>query len=91
VTGPAGADQPRQRLLGKYMNLVSGIVEERCLNQYADFKEVKTKNSKGWTKQEDESSPPPAWQHQSAHKGGNCNNGVDCSPSSSLQFRFSTL
>jgi hypothetical protein len=49
----------------------------------ADIKEVKTMNSKGWAKQKDESSPPPAWQcqttHQSAHKGGNYNSGVDCS------------
>jgi hypothetical protein len=49
----------------------------------------------GSASQEDESSPPAAWQrqtaHQPAHKGGNCNNGVDCSPSSSLQSRLSTL
>jgi hypothetical protein len=36
----------------------------------------------------------PVWQHptahQSAHEGGNYNNRVDCSPSSSLQSRFST-
>jgi hypothetical protein len=28
--------------------------------------------------------------HQSGLKGGNCNNGVDCSPSSSLQSQFGT-
>jgi len=30
----------------------------------------------------------PDW---SVHEKGNCNNGVDCSPLSSLQSRFSTL
>ena len=43
----------------------------------------------------DESSRPSAWHrqnvHLSEHKGGNCNNEADCSPSSSLQSRFSTL
>jgi hypothetical protein len=59
-----------------------------------DIKEVKTTNSKGSIKQEDKSSRP-AWQrqtaHRSVHKKGNCNNEVDCSPSSSLQSRFITL
>ena len=27
--------------------------------------------------------------HQPLYKGGNCNNGVDCSPSTSLQYQFS--
>jgi hypothetical protein len=47
---------------------------------------VKTTNSKHWAKQEDEWSPPPVGQrqtaHQAAHNGGNCNNGVDYSHSS---------
>jgi hypothetical protein len=34
--------------------------------QYTHIKEVKTMNSKGLAKQEDESSPPPALQHQNA-------------------------
>jgi hypothetical protein len=33
---------------------------------HADFKDVKTMNLKGVAKQEDESSPPPTWQHQTA-------------------------
>jgi len=48
-------------------------------------------NSKGSSKLEDESSPPPSWQHQSALNENECNSGVDCSPSSSLQSQFSTL
>lgn len=40
------------------------ILGERCHSQFramcADIKEVKTMNSKGWAKQKDESSPPPA-------------------------------
>jgi hypothetical protein len=52
-------------------------------------------NSKGSSKLEDESSPPPLWQHQTAHQSAlnenNCNSWVDCSPSSSLQSQFSTL
>ena len=59
-----------------------------CHNQFraicADIEEVKTMNSKRSAKQEDESRPPPARQRQSAHKRGNCSNGVDCSPSSFL-------
>jgi hypothetical protein len=61
----------------------------------ADIKAVKTRNWKGSAKREDESSPPPAWRrqtaHRSSHKGGNCKNGVGCSPSFSLQSRFSVL
>jgi len=59
-----------------------------------DIQVVKTTNSKGSAKKEDRSSRP-AWQrqaaHRSVHKKGNCNNGVDCSPSSSLQSRISTI
>ena len=51
-------------------------------------------NSKCSAKQEEKSSRP-AWQrqtaHRSVHKKGNSNNWVDCSPSSSIQSRFSTL
>ena len=71
-------------LLGRWKNLVSGIIGERCHNQFraifGDFKVVQTTNLKGLTKQEDELNPPPAWQcrtaHHSAHKGGNCDIGV---------------
>lgn len=46
-------------------------------------------------KQKDELSRPSVWHRQTlhlcAHKGGNCNNGADCSPSSSLQSRFRIL
>jgi hypothetical protein len=55
----------------------SGILEERCHSQfkaiYADIKEVKTKNSKGSVKQEEESSPPnlpvPIWHHSTSTFG----------------------
>ena len=55
----------------------------------------KTTNSKGLAKQEDKSSPPTPSRHcqttcQSVHKGGNWNNGVDSSPSCSLQYWFRT-
>jgi hypothetical protein len=64
VTGPATADQPWQRPLGQQRNFVSGILGERCHNQFraicADIKEVRTTNSKNSAKQEDESSFPPA-------------------------------
>jgi hypothetical protein len=83
----------------QWRNPVSEILGERYHYQFraicVDIKEVRTTNSQGSAKQEDESSPPSAWQrqtaHQSAHKGGNCNNGLDCSPSCCLQSRFSTL
>lgn len=85
--------------LEQWSNLVSGILGERCHNQWraicADIKEVNTMNLKSMARHEDESSPPPTWQcqtpHQSVHKGGSCNNCVDCSPSSSLQSWFCTL
>jgi hypothetical protein len=57
---------------------------------FADIKVVQTTNLKGLSKQEDELIPPPAWQCQTAHKGGSCNNGVDCFHSSSLQSWYST-
>jgi len=49
----------------------------------ADIKEVKTRISKGWAKQEGGSIPPARQRHiahKAGHKGGNCDNGVDCSP-----------
>ena len=59
----------------------------------AGIKGVNT-NLMGSAKQEDGSSPPFAWQrqtaHQPAHKGGNCNNGMQCSPLSPPESRFST-
>jgi hypothetical protein len=46
------------------MNNKASPLEERCRNQFramcADIKEVKTKNSEGSAKQEDESSHPLA-------------------------------
>jgi hypothetical protein len=46
------------------MNLVSGILGERCHNQFravhADIPEVKTTNLKALAKQESESSSPDA-------------------------------
>jgi hypothetical protein len=50
---------------------------------------------KGSPTQEVVPAHPPAWQcqtpHLSAHKGGNCNNEIHCSPRPSLQSRFRTL
>ena len=51
--------------LGQWRNLVSGILEEKCHNQFraicADIKEVNSTNLKGLAKQEDESSPYPVY------------------------------
>jgi len=66
------------------MNLV-GILKTKSHNEFraicADITERR-------------SAPPPAEEqsaHQSPLKGGNRNNGVNSSPSFSLEFRFSTL
>lgn len=85
--------------LGQQSYLVSGILVNRCHNQFraanTDNQELETMNVKSLAAQENESSPPAAWQqqttHQSAHKGSNCNSGVNCSPSSTLWSWFSTL
>ena len=51
--------------LEQWKILVSGILEERCRNQFkvicADIKEVNSTNSKGLAKQEDETSPFPIY------------------------------
>lgn len=84
---PSTADQPRQQRR-------SGVLRERFYNQFTAIctdGKVKTTNSKGSAKLEDELSLPSAWQrqhqaeHQSARTGSNCNSGADYSLSSSLQ------
>jgi hypothetical protein len=61
----------------------------------ANIIEVQTTSSEGLHKQENESSPPSAWQHQSAHQSshyrGIFDNGMDSCPSSSLLPWFSTF
>ena len=99
VTGSAAADQPRQQLLGQLRNLVSGILWGRSDNQFTALcsvvKGVRKTNSKGSGKHKAETSPRRRWQshtaQRSVHRGANCNSGVDWSPASSLQSRFSTL
>ena len=54
-----------KNFLGQWRNLVSGILGERCHSRFraicADIKEVKTTNSKGLAKQEDELSLHPPY------------------------------
>jgi hypothetical protein len=80
------------------MNIVGGILKSVTMNsqQYIyGHQGSYTSNSKISAKREEESYPPPAAQRQTAHqsplKGGNRNNGVNSSPSFSLELRFSTL
>ena len=82
----------QSRAFNKYQCKMANVAGVRTIR--TDIQVVKTTNSKGSAKQEDKSSRP-AWQrqaaHRSVHKKGSCNSGMDCSPSSSIQFRFSTL
>ena len=96
---PAAADQAGQQIHEEWRYLISGILGERCHNQFRTIstvtKEFKTTNSTSSAKQEEECIPVPAMTapkttHQSAHRGGKGKTGLDSSPSSSLQSRFST-